>query len=102
MNFTKTVNLLWGDYQVNIVAKALGYYSGYSSYWLALSLISDGVEESRVEKLLTHLEKWSDQHTLLKPRLLHLQAELACRTSVTEAWYLVDVDLIGRQLNFSM
>lgn len=102
MNFTKTVTLLWADYHANIVAKALGYYSAYSSYWLALSLISDGVEESRVEKFLTNLERWSNQNARLKPGLLHLQAELACRTSVTEAWSLVDMDLIGRELNFSI
>jgi hypothetical protein len=73
------------DHPSNIIAKPLGYYSAYGSYWLSLSLISDGVEESNIEKFLTHLEKWSYQHGGLKPRYLHLRAELACRTSVTEA-----------------
>ena len=69
----------------NFVAKGLGYYAAHSSYWLSLSLISDGAEEKYVEKVVTHVEKWSHQHSRLKPRLLHLRAELACRTSVTEA-----------------
>lgn len=62
-------------------AKAWGYHAPYGDYWIALSLIIDGVDENIILKLVMHVEKWSHQHISLKPRHLHLQAELAGRTS---------------------
>jgi hypothetical protein len=64
------------------IAKGLGHYSAYGSYWLSLSLIADGVEESRIEKFINYVEKWSQHQNRLKPRLLHLKAELECRRNI--------------------
>jgi hypothetical protein len=71
-------------------AKALGHYSPYGSYWAALSLISDGADQKDVEKYIDHVEKWSKQHVLLKPRLLHLHAEIATKSNTFEAIKLFD------------
>ena len=66
------------------IAKAFGHISPYTSYWAALSLIEDGVEAEHVDQYVTQVEKWSRQHKQLRARLLHLLAELACRTNAFE------------------
>lgn len=71
-------------YTADDIAKALGHYSAYGTYWLSLSLITDGLEQSQIEKFINYVEIWSQLHIRLKPRLLHLRAELQCRTSVGE------------------
>lgn len=74
---------------LTLTAKAWGYLAPYGSYWIALSLIMDGEDESIIQKLLMHVENWSHQHSLLKPRHLHLQAELAWRSDVSEVRVMV-------------
>jgi hypothetical protein len=68
-----------------LAAKFLGHFSPHGSYWAALSLISDGEAEEVVEKYIAHAEKWSHQHVILRPRVLHLRAEIASRTNTFEA-----------------
>ena len=67
-----------------MIAKALGHPSAYGTYWLSLSLITDGLEQSQIEKFINYVEVWSQHHIRLKPRILHLRAELQCRTHVGE------------------
>jgi hypothetical protein len=69
---------------LTIEAKALGHFSPYGSYWAAMSLLVQGADVNNVEKFVAHVEKWSLEHTLLRPRVLHLRAELACRSDVDE------------------
>ena len=68
-----------------ITAKALGHFSPYGSYWVALSLINDGMDEQIIEKYVSHVENWSKTHLPLRPRYLHLRAELACTFDAFEA-----------------
>ena len=65
-------------------AKVWGYHGPYGSYWIVLSGIMDGVDENITRNLVMHVEKWSQQHSLLKPRHLHLLAELAGRSDAKE------------------
>jgi hypothetical protein len=51
---------------------------------MALSGIMDGVDENIIRNLVLHVDKWSQQHILLKPRHLHLLAELAGRSDAKE------------------
>jgi hypothetical protein len=64
--------------------RALGHYSPYGSYWAALSMITDGADPATVEKYVEHVAMWSKEHTLLRPRILHLRAELTCKVNVIE------------------
>jgi hypothetical protein len=68
----------------DVVAKALGHFSPYGSYWTALSLIIDGVDQEVINKYVSHVDKWSQEHILLRPRILHLRAELASRSDRVE------------------
>src|SRR5262245_11864261 len=68
----------------NLQAKALGHVSPFGSYWIALSLINDGEANELVEQYLGRVSKWSVQILILRPRVLHLRAELACRTNPSE------------------
>jgi hypothetical protein len=65
-------------------AKALGHFSPYGTYWAALSLINDRVNPDFVEKLVSHVERWSRVHTPLLPRFLHLRAEIMSQESPHE------------------
>lgn len=67
-----------------LLVKPLGHYSPYGSYWIALSMISDGDENSDVEPYVDYVHRWSKQHIALKPRFLHLRAELARQNDHTE------------------
>jgi hypothetical protein len=71
--------------KTNVVAKALGHFSPYGSYWAALSLIRDGADQEIIKKYVTHVDKWSQEHILLRPRILHLRAELASESDPVEA-----------------
>lgn len=68
-----------------ITAKALGHFSPYGSYWAALSLINDAMDKQIIEKHVSHVENWSKTHLPLRPRYLHLRAELACSFDAFEA-----------------
>lgn len=84
------------------LAKALGYKSPYGSYWVGLSLINDGVDDRDVETYIKHVESWSKEHPPLKPRLLHLRAELACRSDTVEVIQAIHHNLISRPYNYSI
>ena len=75
--FESAMLLTWG-------AKSLGFFAPYGSYWVALSMIQDGEEVRHIEKYIKHVEEWTKVHTILKPRCLHLRAELASRTDTVE------------------
>jgi len=62
-------------------AKSLGHFSPYGSYWASLSLINDRVDPEFVENLISHVERWSRIHAPLRPRLLHLRAEILSKQS---------------------
>jgi len=47
-------------------------------------LINDGMDEQNVAKYVGHVERWSKSHSPLRPRFLHLRAELACRFDAFE------------------
>jgi hypothetical protein len=63
---------------VNMEVKALGFYSPYGSYWIALSMINDKEDPDHIEPFVKHVETWSEMHISLKPRASHLRAELEC------------------------
>jgi hypothetical protein len=65
-------------------AKGLGHYSPVGSYWIAMSLIADGESEGRIKEYLDHLSSWAAEHVIFKPRYLHVQAEIACRSNPLE------------------
>lgn len=71
----------------NSSVKAIGFYSPYGSYWIALSLTDDGQDVDLIEPFVKHVESWSKQHNSLKPRALHLRAELACRSNIAEVYH---------------
>ena len=62
-------------------AKSLGHFSPYGSYWASLTLINDRVDPEFVENLISHVERWSRIHAPLRPRLLHLRAEILSKQS---------------------
>jgi hypothetical protein len=62
------------------LGKAIGHFSPYGSYWVAMCLIYEGADDKTIEKFAAHVETWSCVHPLLRPRALHLRAELASRS----------------------
>lgn len=62
----------------------MGHYSPYGSYWAALSMIIDGEDEHITQKYVDHVDNWSREHVLLRPRILHLRAELASNSDPIE------------------
>ena len=72
------------------LAKALGHFSPYGTYWAALSLIRDRVNPDFVEKLVSHVERWSRVHAPLLPRFLHLRAEIMSYQSPNKVRELCD------------
>jgi hypothetical protein len=51
---------------------------------MALSGIMDGGDENIIRNLAMHVDKWSQQLISLKPRHLHLLAELAGKSDAKE------------------
>ena len=79
-------------------AKSLGHFSPYGSYWASLSLINDHVDPDFVEKFISHVERWSRVHAPLRPRMLHLRAEILSEKSpAEEPQTLLALLIIGRK-----